>query len=397
MKIGRAPIETADEASGPRGPRIHAIDGLRGWAVALVFAVHFSGSFTAVHRATNFDLVGDFFSLNLTDQLLYWLFYSHYGVYIFFVISGFVISRSFAGARTLGDYAVFLGHRVLRIYPAFLISLAAAVLLSIRGSGPAAFDLKRLLANLVFLNGAFTLNVAPYNGVTWSLFFEFVYYLVFPIVFLVAARTARPERAAPAIGLALIVAVAALGYREWFLYLAFLAGTVAGLQPDGALRALAARCRDGWLLGAYVATTTAACLWLPLARYTPAGFDWRALFPVFVLVLSVVTALTIVRASYGTGFLHRALISAPFQMLGRISFSFFLIHTLVIGVVIEFTAPYFGGRLRSAAALAVLAFSSSCLLAALLYQIAEKPYYAFRRASQRAGGVRARTPNGLRS
>jgi peptidoglycan/LPS O-acetylase OafA/YrhL len=375
--------------------RIHAVDGLRGWAVALVFFVHFSGTFTAVHRGVDFDRIVAFFSLGRTDRLLYWLFYSHYGVYIFFVISGFVISRSFAGARTLADYAVFLGHRMLRIYPAFLISLAAALLLAMRASGSSAFDLARFLGNLLFLNGAFSLSVSAYNGVTWSLFFEFVYYLVFPIVFLAAVRTARPQRAATTIGLALILAAAALGYREWFLYLAFLAGTLAGLQPEAALRRLAARCRDGWILGAYLATTTVACLWLPLPRYTAAGFDWPPLFPVFVLALSATAALAIVRASYGSGFLHRALVSTPCQLLGRISFSFFLIHALVIGVVIEITAPYFGSSIWSAAALAVSAFLSSCLLAALLYQLAEKPYYAFR-ASQRARGTADRTPSGQR-
>src|SRR5215468_8994213 len=98
-------------------PRIDAVDGLRGWAVALVFAVHFSGAFELVHRGTNFDQVTDFFSLGPADRLLYWLFYSHYGVYLFFAISGFVITRAFAGSRHFSQYLTFLGHRLLRIYP----------------------------------------------------------------------------------------------------------------------------------------------------------------------------------------------------------------------------------------------------------------------------------------
>ena len=89
--------------------RIEAVDGLRGWAVALVFAVHFTGLFAIYHRNTNLPNVSDFFALGAADRApATRLFYAHYGVYIFFAISGFVISRSFGDMRTLSAYLTFL-------------------------------------------------------------------------------------------------------------------------------------------------------------------------------------------------------------------------------------------------------------------------------------------------
>jgi peptidoglycan/LPS O-acetylase OafA/YrhL len=300
-------------------------------------------------------------------------------VYVFFAISGFVISRSFSGTRTLSGYVTFLGHRVLRIYPAFLVSLAAAVFILVYRSGSEALALKTLLQNLVFLNGAFALNIAAYNGVTWSLFFEFLYYIVFPLLFLLAARAANPRWAAPLLWLLVILASALAPYHEWFLFLPFLAGACAGLQTEATLKHVASLCPDAWLVGAYLAITTAACLLVPLPRYTPGGLIWPASAPIYVSLLSVTVTLAIVRASYGGGFLHRFLTTRPLLALGRISFSFFLVHTLVIGIVIPATAPYVNGTLGSAAALGLATLLLACVPAAILYEVAEKPYYAFRR------------------
>ena len=324
--------------------RIEAVDGLRGWAVALVFAVHFTGLFAIYHRNTNLPNVRDFFALGAADKLLYWLFYSHYGVYVFFAISGFVISRSFGDTRTFSGYFTFLGHRLLRIYPAFLIAFFAAVLVFLYQAGGQAIALNTLLKNLVFLNGAFALDILGYNGVTWSLFFEFVFYLVFPLLFLLATRADNPRRMAPLLWLLGILISAVLSYGEWFLFLPFLAGACAGLQPRARLERMATRFPDVWLVGAYLATTTLACLLLPLPRrIVGGGMLWSPSMPVFVLCLGIVATLIIVRASYARGFLHRFLTSKPLLALGRISFSFFLLHTVVLSVALPMTEPYFNG------------------------------------------------------
>lgn len=45
-----------------------------------------------------------------------------YGVYVFFIISGFLITRSFMRRRSLAGY---LTRRVLRIFPALIVSVLA--------------------------------------------------------------------------------------------------------------------------------------------------------------------------------------------------------------------------------------------------------------------------------
>ena len=151
--------------------------------------------------------------------------------------------------------------------------------------GSQAIALGTLLKNLVFLNGAFALDIVGYNGVTWSLFFEFVFYLVFPLLFLLATRAGNPRRMAPLLlWLLVILAAWALSYGEWFLFLPFLAGAWAGLQPRARLEQVARRCPDIWLVGAYLTTTTVACLLVPLPRrIVGGGLLWSPPMPVFIL------------------------------------------------------------------------------------------------------------------
>jgi len=176
-----------------------------------------------------------------------------------------------------------------------------------------------------------------------------------------------------------------LSYGEWFLFLPFVAGAWAGLQPKARLEQVANRCPDAWLVGAYLTTTTAACLLVVLPRrIVGGGLLWSPSMPVFILCLSVVVTLIIVRASYARGLLHRLLTTRPLLALGRISFSFFLLHTIVLGVVLPLTEPYFNGTFGSGAVLAVATFGLSWALATVLYEFAEKPYFAFRNREVRA-------------
>ena len=356
-----------------------ALDGLRGWAVALVFLVHFCGSFALYRRGVNFDAVGDPLALVPGNLLLYWLFYSHHGVQIFFAISGFVIAHSFADSRTLPDYLKFLGFRVLRIYPAFLVSLALAVALFAYFNGAASIRLTTLAQNLVFLNGAFALGIPGYNYVTWSLFYEFVFYLAFPLLYVLAVRCGSdPRRIAPLFWLGFLALLALASFGEWILFLPFFFGACAGLLRDATRSRIAARLPDVALIGAYVLTTTLATIGVPLARFGPGGLTWPATAPFYLGALAIVSTLVIIRVSEGAGFIFALLTSAPMLALGRISYSFFLVHAIVVQAAFGLTAQEEHGSLASAALLALICFAVSCALASVLYQIAEKPYYRFR-------------------
>ena len=322
--------------------------------------------------------------LGLTDTLLYWVFFSHYGVFIFFVISGFVISRSTSRLGSAANYFSFLVRRCLRIYPAFLISLLFAIAVARYFGRLPDIDMRTVLANLIFLNGLFALNIPGYNNVTWSLFFEFVFYLTFPLARLVASRLpfARKGMAIFIWGL-FVGALAVIGFKEWFMFVAFLFGIAAGLQSDASLRALAKMFKDRDLLIAYLAATTLGACVTSLPRIVDGEFIWGASYPTFVTLLSAIVTLIAVRAAYSQGFFHRFLSCRIMVQLGEISFSFFLVHVAVIGIVFPLMMPYTEDDLPSALAIGAVAFISTILAATVLYFVAERPYYTFVARHQR--------------
>ncbi len=359
----------------PARSRVTAIDGLRGVAIILVFLVHFSGTYAALFRGLNFDLVTEVRQLRGGDALFYWAFYSHYGVQLFFVISGFVISRSWADARDYSRYPDFLLRRVARIYPGFLVSLIVAVLLGAYLSGTLHVEPRTLVANLLFLNGLFSLGIPAYNAVTWSLFFEFVFYIFVPIFIVAGSRLGERRLGAVALFLLSTVGLAFVGYPEWFLLLPFLLGSAVGLLRAEELRRAAARLSDGILVAAYAVTTTAGMAFVPLPRSTSAGLLWTHQNWLFVLCFGVVATLILVRAGYGDGLLRRLCTARPLQALGKVSFSFFLLHYLVITALLSAAKGRVDGSITEAVLSGALAFVGSYLAACVLYRVAEEPYF----------------------
>ena len=59
----------------------------------LVFLVHASGTTARVWLGRDFDHASLIALPSLHEQLLFWLFRSHHGVFLFFVLSGFLIGR----------------------------------------------------------------------------------------------------------------------------------------------------------------------------------------------------------------------------------------------------------------------------------------------------------------
>jgi peptidoglycan/LPS O-acetylase OafA/YrhL len=372
-------------ASGPAAAsRVTAIDGLRGAAIILVFLVHFSGAYASMFRGINFDLVADARQLGWGDLLFYWAFYSHYGVQLFFVVSGFVISRSWADAPNLAGYPGFMVRRIARIYPGVVVSLLLALLLSFCLSGTLQVDARTFAANLLFLNGLFSLHVAGYNAVTWSLFFEFMFYIFVPLFIVAGSWLGERRRGAIALFLLSVAGLAVVGYPEWFFLLPFLFGSAAGLLRADELDRAASRLPDGILVAAYVMTTTAGMAFVPLPRSTSAGFVWAYENWLFVLCFGVVATLILVRAGYGNGFLRKCCLAPLMQALGKVSFSFFLLHLLVIIAVLSLAKGRIDGSIRDALLYGALAFFVSYLAACVLYRLVEAPYFRLRRPTPQA-------------
>src|SRR5260370_6139267 len=114
--------------------RIGALDGLRGVAVILTFCVHYFGTYLLLTLGKTPDLSSSKEMVTFSGQVSYVLFRSHYGVYLFFGISGFLIGRIVVTSKSQ-SYLQFMKRRLLRIYPPFLFSLAVIVLFRITCQG----------------------------------------------------------------------------------------------------------------------------------------------------------------------------------------------------------------------------------------------------------------------
>lgn len=134
--------------------RMPALDGLRAVAVLMVFGAHL-----AQLRTKEFDAVGIA------------------GVYIFFWISGYIITRTLVEETTRhGSFSLrnFYIRRACRILPPLWLFLLAVSLLG--HNREAAFALT-FLCNTSILG-----NCGYYVGHTWSLAFEEQFYFVYPML-----------------------------------------------------------------------------------------------------------------------------------------------------------------------------------------------------------------------
>ena len=96
--------------------------------------------------------------------------FGYLGVPLFFIISGYVISLS-ASNRTAFEFAI---SRFVRLYPAFWVSIAFTVLVSVFLSGESKYSLVQVLANLTMLNDY--LGYPNIDDIYWTLQAEIKFY-----------------------------------------------------------------------------------------------------------------------------------------------------------------------------------------------------------------------------
>ena len=268
------------------------------------------------------------------------------GVDIFFVISGFLITAIIA--RELGSKKFsllgFYNRRVRRIFPALIVVLGAVLILGWLWLLPAAYA--RLSADVVASAG-FAANIAlllqsGYFDVEsakkpllhlWSLGIEEQFYLLWPLILMLAAR----------IGLRLVWVAALLGIASFVLNVALI-----GTDPVATFYLPFTRAFE-LLAGAVL-----ACMWEQLGQTRLAG-NWRAgagfvliviaavvldpqrAFPGWWAVLPVAGSALVLSAPLAWGNRH-LLASRPLVWIGQISYPLYLWHwpLLVFFAAIKF-------------------------------------------------------------
>jgi peptidoglycan/LPS O-acetylase OafA/YrhL len=142
------------------------LDGFRGLAIVLVMCGHIM---SYESRSPRIRQAGDYFA--------------HLGVFLFFVLSGFLITGLLHRERSLKgnvDLKWFYIRRVLRLGPALFVFLFAVILL--RWSGLLEqFPRYEILACFLFVRNFFGKNLVTVH--LWSLSLEEQFYLFWPNVY----------------------------------------------------------------------------------------------------------------------------------------------------------------------------------------------------------------------
>jgi peptidoglycan/LPS O-acetylase OafA/YrhL/SAM-dependent methyltransferase len=203
------PAVPTDSAAERRAGRVGNLDVLRAIAAFAVLALH------------AYSLGGR----NVPIRAQYWydvpLIGLASGVWLFFALSGYVISRPFVeallGHRPLPALVPYALRRALRIYPLYWIALS--VLIAIAGAGGVGGA--ALTAHYLLYNNLLRGQEEAVFPAAWTLTLEAIFYAAVPALALVLARRRRALSAER---------LAALVLASWLLSIAFTA--VADLQGE---------------------------------------------------------------------------------------------------------------------------------------------------------------------
>ncbi len=343
-----------------RTSHLYVLDGLRAVAVGVVMLRHYGFS----------HFYGGFL-----------------GVDLFFVLSGFLITRLLAmefEASASIRFDLFYLRRACRLLPATIVLLIFVTIL--RALLPSIFATKLSwwfsdLSVLFFFANFFSTPLEAL-GHTWSLSVEEQFYFLWPMALLVILRRCRTIAARLAITLALALSGAAL--RAW-------------LQGSGAFGVdiytfLFAR-MDSLLIGAALALAmelpsfagacARACRFFPaeiaMAIFLVAVVLMKPSHMVFmfyggmtlVALLGAVLVAAVINDPRPT-LLKRLLESHPLVWLGRRSYGIYLYHLPVFYLVTPLHVKYTGPV--SQVAYLGLGLSMPVILAALSYHYVELPF-----------------------
>lgn len=341
--------------------RIGSIDGLRALAILMVFNVHFFG----FYAAQNYFLDAH----SLLSRFIGVLRAGHLGVDFFFVISGYLIYKSVQHKKT--DLS-FFKKRVFRLLPVHvLVCLYAA-------KGAPNLTVESFLLNIAFI--APLSGVPLLNDVTWSLTWEWIFYF---FVFGVAAMKFNSEKR-------VLVALVLMTFSfPWLLgllvdrsvfffqperFMAFVFGvalvSVERMNPPR-------RILKHWrsiVTGAFCGVVALQVVWslwsseiikLPLQ----AGFYLLASFFFTVVLLAALKE---------GSFVNELFSNTVLRFFGKISYSFYIVHSLVIANVLNRLSP--AESIGAVLLNYVFVLGVATFLASVLYYLLEKPY--FNRRSQ---------------
>ncbi|MGL4609211.1 MAG: acyltransferase family protein [Trueperaceae bacterium] len=296
---------------------LRIMEGLRGFAVVLVFFVHY----VSLAKSSAWLATATKSSLTSTiAQALYNI--GHTGVDLFFVLSGYLIYGSVI--KRAQPFPQFMKRRIERIYPTFTVVFflytALSFLFPTESKIPPSWNEGTiyLLQNFFLLPGIF--NIPPLNTVTWSLSYEMLFYLIIPL--LVTLFTLRTRQVRWRVAFFSIITMIFLMYHLVFDGHERMLLFIAGILLYEVMTYHLIKPLPSWL------GSTALCLsfaYALLPVITPSESTLKALVLsigmfLFCFVCFTQPALWLQNIFYWT----------PLRWLGNMSYSYYLIHGLAL-------------------------------------------------------------------
>lgn len=302
---------------------IESLNGIRGFAILLVLLSHASNHGMSIHPYLSFSGAG------------------RYGVFLFFVLSAFLLTRQFLESAPKGnEIKPFISHyllrRFLRIYPLYLVLLMLYYILGI-------FNItETVLIKSIFLFDA--------RGVFWTIPVEFQYYFLLPIVSLLLLRTER---------ITFVVIVVSLFVPVWWLFfppeygknvIPFLPIFVLGSGTayiSHKIQNSYNNAKHKLLLKIY--NLFAICSFLAFIVFIPNYFNFifsqNVVYIEFhkqFLLFSILSSILVFSVVHGNGFIKKLMETKFMIFWGHISFSAYLGHMIVLTYVkkLDVTALY---------------------------------------------------------
>jgi peptidoglycan/LPS O-acetylase OafA/YrhL len=326
--------------------RFDELDSLRGLAALSVVLLHFESLWVGdamLGSSPHQKHIVEFLLLPFTT--------GNEAVVLFFVLSGFVLSIPAINLRAQ-TYPVFIVRRIFRIYVPYVAALILAVLgnlffsgdvtrsQSFFGTWSSPVDWHLFMQHLIFVG---EYNTDKFDPPIWSLVFEMRVSLIFPLLCAMVLRL-RP-------GVSLILAACVSGVLIFTMYYLPSVGNDQSYLATLHYAAL-------FVVGIYLARQRVR-ISEKLRRFTKRGKIEIAIFSALVYIyagyglriwahrftqydlgrgadwLTALGASGIIVLSVNSGWCSRALHWSPIHSLGKMSYSVYLLHYIIMSLSVH--------------------------------------------------------------
>jgi peptidoglycan/LPS O-acetylase OafA/YrhL len=331
------------------------LDGLRGVAASLVALNH------APLVIINLLHVPQSFYFPLKEAAIFG-FLGSVGVQIFFCITGVLFAKKILFSSEI-DWTSFFKKRLLRVVPAYVVaSLLALVIVKFYTHHFRIMDVIRGAPN-IFAFGLMQLpNINEFNlnrllGVNWSLAYEWRYYVTLPIIFVMIRNL---NMIAVVVGI-IVFAVADMILTDNSFWVYFVSGAICTPLMHGNFSKKIN----------YMGCTLGLAVLLIYLLY------WD-IFPAYGLVRWGLMTLLFFSIVVSRPYL---LSTKPFVAMGSVSYSFYLLHVMIIFAVFEICHRYLIDvtllPFWSFIILACTALAAAVFVSTISYLKIERPFMQF--------------------